>query len=106
MPIGIGPERPVVSTADVTGSAIEEPGQGDTGGPIRCEYCNRRFTEGDLLALHRGLSHSERLTNGEREAFEAAYASEEENLRLFRLKALLALMALYFLLLFAYSVFG
>jgi hypothetical protein len=95
-----------VSTADASGSAIEEPGREGTGEPIRCEYCDRRFAEDDLLALHRGLAHSRRLTDGEREAFEAAYAGEEEGLRLFRLKALLALMALYFLLLFAYSVFG
>ncbi|PSP72258.1 DNA-binding protein [Halobacteriales archaeon QS_3_64_16] len=73
---------------------------------MRCEYCGRRFAESDLLALHRGLAHAGRLTDGEREAFETAYAGEEEGLRLFRLKALLALMALYFLLLFAYSIFG
>jgi hypothetical protein len=95
-----------VSTADAAGGTTEEPGQDSSEEPLRCEYCDRRFAESDLLALHRGLAHSERLTEGEREAFEAAYAGEKEGLRLFRLKALLVLMALYFLLLFAYSVFG
>ena len=101
-----GSTSSVVSTADAAGSATEASERDGTGEPIRCEHCDRRFTESDLLALHRGLAHAGRLTDGEREAFETAYAGEEEGLRLFRLKALLALMALYFLLLFAYSVFG
>jgi hypothetical protein len=96
-----------VSTAErADKSAAGEAGQHEGGEAIRCEYCDRRFAEDDLLALHRGLSHPERLGENEREAFEAAYVGEEEGLRLFRLKALLALMALYFMLLFAYSIFG
>lgn len=94
-----------MSTADAAGNAAEEPVD-ESRGPIRCEYCDRRFAENDLLALHRGLAHGGQLAEREREAFETAYAGEEEELRLFRLKALLALMVLYFLLLFAYSVFG
>lgn len=74
--------------------------------PVQCQYCGRRFAESDLLALHRGFEHPVDLGEAEREAFEAAYDAEEDELRLFRLKALLALMVLYFLLLFAYSVFG
>lgn len=84
----------------------ERSTDGDNAEAVQCGYCGQRFAGGDLLALHRGLSHPERVTEREREAFESAYAAEDEDLRLFRLKALLALMLLYFCLLFAYSVFG
>jgi hypothetical protein len=79
---------------------------GREGDPMRCEHCQQRFADADLLALHQGLEHEGTLTTAEREAFETAYNAEAEELRLFRLKALLALVLLYFLLLFAYSVFG
>lgn len=77
-----------------------------TDRPVECAYCGRRFADGDLLALHRGFEHPAAIDDEERAAFETAYAAEDEDLRLFRLKALLALIVLYFTLLFAYSVFG
>ncbi|PSQ25681.1 DNA-binding protein [Halobacteriales archaeon QS_8_65_32] len=89
-----------------TAAAGTVDGTASTDGRIECAYCGRRFAERELLALHRGVEHAEELDEREREAFDAAYGDEEEELRHFRLKALLALMALYFLLLFAYSVFG
>jgi len=77
----------------------------DAEGPFDCRYCGQRFTREEWLALHRGLDH-EGLTDTERAAFLAAREAEDEQLRLFRLKALLALVALYFGFVMAYAVFG
>lgn len=71
-----------------------------------CGYCGRPFAREEWLALHRGLDHPDRLTAAERDAFEAAFAAEEEALRVFRLKALAALVVLYFGALMAYAVFA
>jgi len=74
-------------------------------GPFDCRYCGQRFTREQWLALHRGLDH-EGLTDEERAAFLAAREAEDEQLRLFRLKALGALVVLYFGFVMAYAVFG
>ena len=71
--------------------------------PAVCEYCGDRFVDDDLLALHRGLEHGPALTEAEREAYEAAVASERDAIRLFRLKALGALLLLYFGFIFVYA---
>lgn len=76
----------------------------DGDSPVRCERCGRPLPEADLLALHRGLDHYGDLTETEREAFEEAYAAETETLRLFRLKAIGALVLLYFGFLVLYAV--
>ena len=73
---------------------------------VDCGYCGAPFADEELLALHHGLAHEDRLTDAEREAFESAYTDEDEDLKLFRLKAVAVLVALYFVLLMAYSVFG
>jgi len=74
--------------------------------PVVCDHCGAPFAEEELLALHRGIDHADALDEAERDAFEDAYESETEELRLFRLKALGALVLLYFGLLMMYSVFG
>ncbi|MFC7045478.1 hypothetical protein ACFQH6_08730 [Halobacteriaceae archaeon GCM10025711] len=71
-----------------------------------CDRCGRSFPDEELLALHCGLDHADSLDATEREAYEAAYDDEAADLRLFRLKALGALVLLYFGFLFAYSVFS
>lgn len=73
-------------------------------GPYTCAYCGRRFAEDDWLALHRGLDHPDAITPTEREEFQAAYESEEADLRFFRLQALAALVVLYFGFLVVYAV--
>lgn len=73
---------------------------------VDCAYCGAPFADEELLALHHGLAHGDRLTDAEREAFESAYADEAEDLHMFRLQAVAILVALYFVLLMAYSVFG
>jgi hypothetical protein len=74
--------------------------------PAVCGHCGAPFADDDLLSLHRGIDHADALDETERDAFEAAYENEEEELRLFRLKALGALVLLYFGLLMTYSVFA
>lgn len=61
-----------------------------------CGYCGRPFVRETQLSLHRGLDHPDALTDDERAAFEAAHAAESEAIRLFRLKAILALVVVYF----------
>jgi hypothetical protein len=74
--------------------------------PVVCAHCGAPFADDELLALHRGIDHADALDGAEREAFEDAYEAESEDLRLFRLKALGALVVLYFGLLMMYSVFA
>jgi hypothetical protein len=69
-----------------------------------CEYCDARFADEELLALHRGHDHPDTLSEAEREAFEAAYEAEQADIRRFRLKALGALVLLYFGFLMVYAV--
>lgn len=72
--------------------------------PEECPYCGRPFPEEELLALHRGLEHGERLTDAERAAYDDAIEAEVERLRVFRLQALAVLLLVYFAFLFAYAV--
>ncbi len=72
--------------------------------PVRCPDCGRPFVREDLLVLHRGYDHPGALDDAETNAFEDAYESESDRLNVFRLKALLALILLYFVLLMTYAV--
>ncbi|WP_424018290.1 C2H2-type zinc finger protein [Halorientalis pallida] len=93
----------------VTGPEPEIPAEYDLppdADPSVCAHCGAPFADEELLALHRGIDHPDALDESERDAFEAAYESEQERLRLFRLKALGALVLLYFGLLITYSVFA
>lgn len=76
------------------------------GPPHACPYCEREFYRESYLSLHRGQSHRERLTPAEVAAYEDASEAEREELRLFRLKAVAALVFIYFgfLLVYAFSL--
>jgi len=69
-----------------------------------CPYCDRPFAREEYRTLHVGLDHPDDCTESEVEAFQAAYREESEELRLFRLKAVGALVVLYFGFLFTYSL--
>lgn len=71
---------------------------------VICDYCGRPFAREELLVLHHGQHHSEALTESERDAFEEVFDDEQERIRLFRLKALGALVILYFGFLMVYAV--
>jgi len=84
----------------------QTPGDPDASGeePFDCPYCDRRFAREDWLALHEGLDHDEALSADERAACEAAREAERKRLRLFRYKALGALVLLYFGFIMLYAV--
>jgi hypothetical protein len=70
-----------------------------------CERCGAAFASERHLALHRGLTHGdEGLTASERAAFDDARATEESELRRYRIVALGVLVLVYFALLFAYAL--
>lgn len=69
-----------------------------------CPYCGRPFTREEWRALHRGLEHASELSDEEVEAFRDAYSEENDEIRMFRLKALAALVVVYFGLLMIYAV--
>jgi hypothetical protein len=73
---------------------------------VECGYCGRPFADDDLLALHRGVDHGNRLDEEERAAFAAAVEREDDALRLYRLKAVGIIVALYFGLLMTYALVG
>lgn len=76
----------------------------DDADPLRCPECGRPFVREELLTFHRGQSHADVLDADEIEAFEDAYDEESDRLGLFRLKALIALVVLYFVLLMTYAL--
>lgn len=90
----------ITTTADST-----QHGNGDEG-DAACEYCGERFPTERLRDLHRGLEHYDDIDDDDRSAYEAAYRSETESLRSFRLRALAALVLLYFGFLMLYAVVG
>jgi len=69
-----------------------------------CPYCDRTFTDETYRDLHLGHRHERRLSADERAAFERAYEQEEDEITLFRYKALGLLVLVYFGFLLAYAV--
>lgn len=70
---------------------------------FHCQYCEGVEPTERLLTLHKGQTHPERLSDREQAAYEAAYQSEQEQIRLGRLVALGALVLLYFGVLVTYA---
>ncbi|MFC6988269.1 C2H2-type zinc finger protein [Haloplanus sp. GCM10025708] len=71
-----------------------------------CSYCGRPFAREKYLVLHRGLAHPDDVSDGERDAYERAYAEEQADIDRFRIVALGVLVVIYFGFLFAYAVFA
>ena len=69
-----------------------------------CRYCGRPFAREEWLALHRGLDHPAQWGDDEVAAFRAAHDTEESELGHFRLRALGALVVIYFCLLMIYAL--
>ena len=69
-----------------------------------CEHCGRPFAAERFLALHYGVDHADAMDESQRAAYEAALGDEEAELRKFRLKALLALVLVYFGFLMLWAV--
>lgn len=80
-----------------------DPAVERTDGTARsCPHCGRPFARERYRTLHVGLEHYETLTEADREAFVEEYEGESDEIRRFRLKALAALIAMYFAFLFLY----
>ncbi|WP_423999298.1 C2H2-type zinc finger protein [Haloarcula salina] len=94
-------ERKSPSTADAPSGDYDVPPGAET---YDCRYCGRPFATESRLELHRGLDHPGDLDDDEVEAFRTAYEAEEEALATFRLRALGALVLLYFGLLMVYAL--
>jgi hypothetical protein len=71
-----------------------------------CPYCDAVFARERYRDLHRGQTHYDVLSANEVAAHNAALEKEQKALRLFRLKALAGLVAIYFgfLLIYAFSL--
>ncbi|WP_255150329.1 DUF7410 domain-containing protein [Halorarius halobius] len=71
-----------------------------------CPYCDRAFARESYRDLHLGVDHADRLTDAERERYETAHEQEEQELRLYRYKALGLLVLVYFgfIILYAFSL--
>lgn len=62
---------------------------------VRCPYCDRPFPSESLQALHIGEQHALDSTEEERAAYDAAYEAESDELFLYHLKVIAALILLY-----------
>ncbi|UPV73518.1 C2H2-type zinc finger protein [Halorussus limi] len=71
--------------------------------PVECPHCGRPLESEQLLVLHEGIDHWERLGDDRREEFRETYRRENDDLRTFRLKLLGLLVVVYFAFLFVYS---
>lgn len=74
--------------------------EGDS--PARCPYCERPFRTEQLRALHLGIDHAEACTDDEREAYERARETETDELFVYHLKTVAALVGLYAFFLLGY----
>lgn len=99
-------DPPATDDAESTASESAESAPGEDADVLTCTHCGLTFERERYLALHRGLRHADALDDAERAAFEEARERERQELRRFRLKALGALVVLYFGLLMAYAAFG
>ncbi|MFC6975968.1 C2H2-type zinc finger protein [Halomicroarcula sp. GCM10025709] len=72
--------------------------------PVTCAYCGQPYAREEWLAIHHGWAHPGDLSDEEADAFRAAHDAEETEIREFRLRALGALVAIYFVLLMIYAL--
>ncbi|MFB6282433.1 MAG: hypothetical protein ABEK59_00670 [Halobacteria archaeon] len=71
-----------------------------------CRICGRKFSGKNLLYLHLGEEHRNEIEENEEETFREYRQLESETLTKFKIKALGFMVVVYFLLLFAFILFG
>ena len=71
--------------------------------PEHCPHCEQPFRTERLLALHLGETHEEALTDAQRRAYEDAYEDESDELFIYHLKVIGALIVVYFFVTYAYA---
>lgn len=87
---------------DRRGVRDEEMHVPDDETPAQCPECSRPFRTERLLALHLGDIHEDACTDDQLEAYEEACEAEREDLFIFHLKVVVALVALYAVFFFTY----
>lgn len=70
--------------------------------PTHCPYCGCPFATERLCTLHLGDSHRDEWTETEREAFEDAYETESDELFVYHLKVIAALVFVFFAFSYVY----
>lgn len=95
----MSPDESAADRGDAADPGFETPDEA----PFACPHCGRPFVRERYRDLHLGLAHGPALTDAEREAHEDARAEEEQDLRLFRYKALGALVVIYFGFIMVYA---
>ncbi|WP_435181853.1 DUF7410 domain-containing protein [Halorussus sp. AFM4] len=74
----------------------------DGEAPSRCPHCSRPFRTERLCALHVGDFHADACSADQRRAYEDALETEREELFVYHLKVVAALVAVYAVLLLTY----
>jgi hypothetical protein len=96
----------MTETTRATTDGATDSGAGAATGGVACDTCGREFPTDRLLVLHRGVRHPSTLSTAERETYREVYLDEEDQIRSFRLRALVVLVVLYFGFLFLYAGFA
>lgn len=78
--------------------------EGET--PERCPHCGRPFRSARSRALHLGEAHEDACTDDQRAAYEDAREEENDDLFIYHLKVVAALVGLYAFFVFAYMAVG
>jgi len=77
---------------------------GDEDPPARCPYCDRPFSTVRLRDLHVGEGHPEAATATEQTDYQAATDEERDDLFVYHLKIIAALVTLYAALIIVYMI--
>ncbi|WP_254545930.1 DUF7410 domain-containing protein [Halomarina pelagica] len=70
---------------------------------VRCPYCGRPFPRERLRTLHVGERHADASTDGERAAAETAAEAEADDLFVYHLKVIAAIVLVAFFLAYTYA---
>lgn len=75
----------------------------DDDSPTRCPHCGRPFRTDDRRDLHVGERHPEECTDTEQSAYETAREAESEELFVYHLKVVAAIVLLFFAFTYSYT---
>lgn len=75
----------------------------DESPSAHCPYCGHPFATEELCALHLGERHRDDWTDEQRERYESAYDAESNQLFIFHLKVIGALVSIFFLFTYVYA---
>lgn len=96
-------ERENVTSPLVVAPPLEFDVPSDEQPAGRCPYCNRPFRAADTLALHVGQHHPDACTPDEHDAYEEARKAESDELFVYHLKVVAALVLVFMAFSYAYA---